>query len=352
MRSIIDYVYSSIINHSINTSFMKYMIACVNGEMIVNGWISLFLSNEECIMMNFKNGIFMNEGYVLNEKKVIFALNNFEIGDISDNKELVVEGIADLDSGTRFEGRLLKEREIRIPFGFGEMYDDDGKLRYKGIMINWKRFGYGVSYHYNGVIEYEGYWCNNNRCGSGKVFDLRERIIKECNWYNGYESDIDNYEGDGNRLSIAVEKIKLSDNCVLKDWDISLFYNLESIEVGNNCFKNVETFKIDGLHRLRILKIGKNSFTQLIESYWRNNWDDAFDKSYNPSKSFHILDCESLESIEIGEYSFSDFAGQFELKNLPSLQSIQIGTNGSKSRNFYWSSFVIRGIISILTTNV
>ena len=41
-----------------------------------------------------------------------------------------------------------------------------------------------------------------------------------------------------------------------------------------------------------------------------------------------------MESIEIGEYSFRDLAGDFELKNLPQLQSIQIGTLGSKSYNF------------------
>ena len=64
--------------------------------------------------------------------------------------------------------------------------------------------------------------------------------------------------------------------------------------------------------------------------------------------SFHILNCELLESFEVGEYSFSDFAGEFELKNLPQLQSIQIGTIGSSSYNFWYSSFVIRGIDMIL----
>ncbi|CBK22599.2 uncharacterized protein [Blastocystis hominis] len=62
------------------------------------------------------------------------------------------------------------------------------------------------------------------------------------------------------------------------------------------------------------------------------------------SKSFHILNCESLESIQIGRYSFGDFGGEFELKNLPQLQSIQIGTIGSSSSNFYGSSFVIRDL--------
>ena len=56
------------------------------------------------------------------------------------------------------------------------------------------------------------------------------------------------------------------------------------------------------------------------------------------------MNCESLESIQIGEYSFSDFGGEFELKNIPQLQSIQIGSIGSKSYNFPNSSFVIEGI--------
>ena len=47
------------------------------------------------------------------------------------------------------------------------------------------------------------------------------------------------------------------------------------------------------------------------------------------------MNCESLESIQIGKYSFSDYAGEeLELKNLPQLQSIQIGTIGNDSYNF------------------
>ena len=99
----------------------------------------------------------------------------------------------------------------------------------------------------------------------------------------------------------------------------------------------MKTFKIDGLNRLKTIKIGKNAFTQ-HNSSWGND----------ESKSFHILNCESLESIQIGKYSFSDFAGEFELKNLPQLQSIQIGTVRSYSDNFRYSSFEIEGIELIL----
>ena len=112
---------------------------------------------------------------------------------------------------------------------------------------------------------------------------------------------------------------------------------MESIEIGNDCFGSVQTFKIDGLNRLKTLKIGYNSFTQ-----YKNRC------GYDKSKSFHILNCELLESIQIGGCSFSDFGGEFELKNLPQLQSIQIGTIEDNSFNFCYSSFVIRGIELIL----
>ena len=121
-------------------------------------------------------------------------------------------------------------------------------------------------------------------------------------------------------------------------FDFSRFTEIESIEIGNNSFGSVETFKMDGMNRLAKLKIGNNSFTKTKTGYGKN-----------PNRSFHILNCESLESIEIGEYSFSDFGGEFELNNLPALQSIQIGSVGNYSCNFYRSSFVIRGIWMNLT---
>ena len=88
-------------------------------------------------------------------------------------------------------------------------------------------------------------------------------------------------------------------------FDFSRFTLVESIEIGDNCFESVQTFNIDGLNRLKTIKIGSNSFTQK-----KNDWGD------DKSKSFHILNCESLESIQIGQFSFSDYAGDFELKNL------------------------------------
>ena len=118
-------------------------------------------------------------------------------------------------------------------------------------------------------------------------------------------------------------------------FDISRFTLLESLEIGNDSFGSIESFLINDLPKLRSLKIGSNSFTQV-----------KYDKiARNESKSFHILNCESLESIEIGAYSFSDFGGEFELSNLKSLKSIKIGSFENDSHNFIWSSFIIRGML-------
>ena len=112
---------------------------------------------------------------------------------------------------------------------------------------------------------------------------------------------------------------------------------IESIEIGDDCFLKVNTFRIDGLNELKSLKIGNNSFTKK-----KNSWGN------DKSRSFHILNCIELESIEIGLFSFSDCGGGFELKNLPKLLTIKIGEIGSSSCNFYYSSFVIKGIIDMI----
>ena len=130
--------------------------------------------------------------------------------------------------------------------------------------------------------------------------------------------------------------------------NLNQFMNLESIEIGRDCFESVQTFKIEGLDRLRSLKIGNNSFTQVKKYDFDIDVEGSHCKCDIKSKSFHILNCESLESIEIGICSFADFGGEFELKNLINLKSIEIGIISSVSCNFCHSSFVVQGTIIII----
>ena len=140
-----------------------------------------------------------------------------------------------------------------------------------------------------------------------------------------------------------IESIPSSNTTIiLPDWlcnemnyttfDFSRFADLEYLEIGSNSFGFVDTFVIDGLKNLTTLKIGENSFTEIKNG-----------AKYNSDKTFHIKNCELLNSVDISYGSFSDYSGEFELVNLPSLQSIKIGSVSSLSNSFYYSSFIIRG---------
>ena len=116
----------------------------------------------------------------------------------------------------------------------------------------------------------------------------------------------------------------------MRSFDFSRFALLKELIIGNGCFPNVNSFIIDGLNHLKSLKIGDDSFTNSYRS--------------NYSRSFSILNCVELKSVEIGEYSFSDYSGDFELKNLPKLSTIKMGSSTFR----YSSSFVIKGIIDMI----
>ena len=140
--------------------------------------------------------------------------------------------------------------------------------------------------------------------------------------------------------------LSISNNACNSDsltmFDLSVFVKLVSVIVGDDNFRYVGTFKIDGLNELKTVSIGDDSFTR-----WKSDdeWNDLVVN--NPTRSFHLLNCNELESIIIGVGSFSDYGGGFELRNLPKLSTIKIGEIGSGSFNFYYSSFVIESVLIV-----
>ena len=64
----------------------------------------------------------------------------------------------------------------------------------------------------------------------------------------------------------------------------------------------------------------------------------------NPHGSFNISNCEKLESIQLGDFTFTHHSDSFTIRNLPSLRHLDIGKIGIYSLNFYWASFCVRGI--------
>ena len=143
-------------------------------------------------------------------------------------------------------------------------------------------------------------------------------------------------------------------------FSISNLNSLQYLEIGDCSFLDVVSFEIKGLDKLKCVKIGKDSFTLVdssdfdrdsnkaikdAQNYYRNK---AIKDAQNYYRSFRILNCESLESIEIGQFSFFDYGGGFELRNLPALQLIDFGLNAIPSAHFCYSSFVIRGFYYLI----
>lgn len=94
---------------------------------------------------------------------------------------------------------------------------------------------------------------------------------------------------------------------------ISRFTHLEELKIGDNCLQTISEFHLNNMDRLRVIQIGKNSMTKLVNT-----------GGYDPSGSFQLVHCGSVEEISIGDYSFSDY-GSFEIRNCSNLVSIQFG---------------------------
>ena len=121
---------------------------------------------------------------------------------------------------------------------------------------------------------------------------------------------------DFSSIQETIEILKFSDYSDAGDLsvlDLSSFKQLKLFQCDDRCFVTVTRFVIDGLNRLESVKIGKKSFTLS-----KNRWAER------KNREFHLTNCSSLVSLEIGPYSFSDYY-VFELKGLPSLKSIIIG---------------------------
>ena len=188
-----------------------------------------------------------------------------------------------------------------------------------------------------GVDLYEGWYAKGIQDSIRGVFNNLEqenmRTEEPSSPFTSNIVEITRCEGL-NEIDTQVTDLVIASNIGnnLSSLNLDRYSWLKSIEIGDNCFCSVKTFRINGLNKLKKLKIGSCSFIQ--KKY-------CFYEDY--SKSFHVLNCEKLESIIIGENSFSDFSGQFELMNLNSLKLLRIGSIGKQSNNFYYSSLVVRG---------
>ena len=237
-------------------------------------------------------------------------------------------------------------------------YNSGGKKVYKGefkgdMKSGFMRSGDGKEYDKDGEIAtYSGQWTNGKRNGLGTMY-RRGRSIYSGKWMKGLPSILLFVIVGFIVLLFAIIVVVVSvigankyNNIRIRDCnELSGFSRFHSnsaktlsfkkdcacskIVIGNSYFGKVRLLELDGLDELESIVIGENSF--------RVGYGERSDGACR------IVNCPKLKSIQIGSWSFSDYYS-FELNNLPSLQSIDIGV-----RCYYWApSFSLTGLIDWL----
>ena len=260
--------------------------------------------------------------------------HEMRVYDGDDWKESEQDGVGCIDlnvNGKRWEGGV-KDGKL---FGYGVLYDEEGRKEYEGFMVDGVKMGYGIEYS-NDIerVIYEGCFYYGKRFGRGVLYDRNGMIEYNGLWKND-EPCL--YHFDGKVIDSYSESIVIPDSSFTNVESFifhSFFHLLANIVIEDECFGMVRVFELDGLGKLESVVIGQESFT-----YNNTSYDIWF--IIRSDGSCRIVNCPKLKSIQIGQYSFNDYHS-FELNNLPSLQSIDIG-------NWYCfgyaPSFALTGLI-------
>ena len=135
------------------------------------------------------------------------------------------------------------------------------------------------------------------------------------------------------RVDKRITKLVIpSNSCNESKWkvfDVSELKCLKSIEIGDDCFENVEEVNVSELKKLDKLVIGKRSF--------RKNSGGGNEAN----RHFYLQDCERLRVLKIGTRSFSDYS-VCKIENLPCLESIEMDDLNELSCNFYSASLKLK----------
>ena len=302
----------------VDMSQVKIIHGNLNDNMKLDGWAMIEYYNGDMLLTKYIEGEISSDGYLVN-KTSILKTYGIEI----DEKEKT-EGTITSESGLRFEGMIYNNS----PFGSGSLLDSSGNVIFTGMLINWKKMGWGTSFHSNGEKSYEGYWCNNCKCGYGTCYSAEKEVVYAGEWMNDDVVIVD-YVGNGSMLHTLVKKAVFKKAFTAPQFDISVLALLENLVIESGSFANAPSFHIKEANELKYIKIGRYAFSK-------------GDEKPSSAHSFSIISCPKLVMLEIGPYSFSSYAGEFTLKDLPLLESIRIGKMGSESLCFPGCSFVLQ----------
>ena len=112
--------------------------------------------------------------------------------------------------------------------------------------------------------------------------------------------------------------------------ELSKYFNLKNVSIGNECFYHQDVLNLTGLHSLERVMIGEYSFTKNKGSFGNN-----------ANRKLYVKNCDALKELKIGRYSFSDYS-LIEIENVNSLELIEIGEVNRESNSFGYASLELK----------
>ena len=276
------------------------------------------------------------------DRHEIVGVYNFSLGKRIDlgysYKELELSVIDLNDRGDRWEGSTLNG----IPFGYGDLYNDNGSLIYSGFYFSRHFSCYGSTFFPDtGALEYVGMFYNGKRLGNGILYDRYSVAIYNGEWTNNAPSptsfEIENSASSLDGLSSSLIELSIGD-CACNSIPylfLTMFKKLKSLTIGNNSFVKVTECRFS-LPSLITLSIGNNSFL--------GKNDNCKTISIPMDRCCEVSSCPLLEVLTIGARSFLSYS-KFILRGLcvdsfihsqdiPCLRTLSVGSIKYQSNNF------------------
>lgn len=99
---------------------------------------------------------------------------------------------------------------------------------------------------------------------------------------------------------------------------------LELIDIGDECFNHVQTFRVSGMNSLERIVVGEYSFEM-------------------EGSSFYLTNCQRLKELVIGSGSFPYFRSTLRIDSVPSLETISLGGSNFVSTSLELKSGAVDG---------
>ena len=206
------------------------------------------------------------------------------------------------DNGVRWEGDVLNG----VPFGYGCIYNEDGKLIYTGFINNSNKICYGTQYFSDsGTVEYCGGFLDGLRFGYGCQYDKEGRLIYEGYWNNdriiSYDVSVEDCCEEDSCIHNLLTQLQIGSNCFNSQLEVTIenYPNLKMIRIESQSFRNVKVFKLEGCNELLEVAIETECFCRVRAAQVKN--------LQVPGTSCSINACSKLTSIKIGNGSFGRY---------------------------------------------